>query len=419
MMATTLVAPIPVSTTTKNSAPDNGYAALFVTYITQSLAEALATVRAVEIKLPDEERVQACHILDFGLRATESWPNASALMVTLASYMERSGEWELWQQLLTRAIATAQQLGDVTHEITLTALLARLYQRRGEAPAMVRAYRRVIRLARRHNHRFELARACSNLGYHFIEQGNLWRSELLSYYALAIFTELQSNHGRAHTHNHLGILLTRQYEWAKAEEHLLAACTIWQKSQDQYGLMRGHGNLGFLYAQTARYADSIYHSTLALELAERLGEAPLIGDFAANLSFSQLKFGNIQKAKALMERAETVFTKFADQLGLARIAHTKGLIAIHEKSYIQAQTYITYALNTLTEYYFLIQVKFTNIELALRLQNYVVAQQELTESEIWITKHLTGNAVQFYWDRLVECRRCLAQAITHGQEDVH
>ena len=186
-------------------------------YINRSLAEALATVRAVATKLPDEERVQACHILDFGLRATESWPSTSVLMVALASYMERSGQWESWQQFLERAIATAQRLGDTDHEITLTALLARLYQRRGDASVMVRAYRRVIRLARRYGNRYELARACSNLGFHFIEQGYLWRAEQLNYYALTTFTELQSNHGRAHTHNHLGILLTRQYEWAKAE----------------------------------------------------------------------------------------------------------------------------------------------------------------------------------------------------------
>lgn len=397
---------------TENSPPENAYATLFLTYINQSLAESLATVRAVETKLPDEERVQACHVLDFGLRATESWPNASALMVALASYMERSGQWESWQQFLERAIATAKRLGDTDHEITLTALLARLYQRLGDAPVMVRAYRRVIRLARRYGNRYELARACSNLGFHFIEQGYLWRAEQLNYYALTTFTELQSNHGRAHTHNHLGILLTRQYEWAKAEEHLLAACTIWQKSQDQYGLMRGHGNLGFLYNETARYAEGIYHSTLALELAESLGEEPLISDFAGNLSFSQLKLGNVAAAQALADRTEAIFTQFADQRGLAHTAHTRGLIALHEKNYVQAQAHIDYALSALTEPYQIIQVKFTKIKLEIHLQNYQVARQVFAEIENLLTKHLPRNALPFYADQLTACRRWLEEGAT-------
>lgn len=404
--------PTPEPIRSPDSPTENVYTSLFLRYLDQSLTEALTTVRAVAGRLPEEERVQACHVLDFGLRTAESWTSAKALTIALATYMERSGQWESWQQLLERAIATAQRLGDADHEITLTALLARLYQRRRETPAMVRAYRRVIWLARRHNHRFELARACSNLGYHFIEQGSLWRAEQLSYYALAIFTELQSNHGLAHTHNHLGILWTRQYEWAKAEEHLLAACTIWQKSQDQYGLMRGHGNLGFLYNETTRYADSIYHSTLALELAESLGEAPLLGDFAANLSFSQLKLGNIAAAQALADRAEAVFTQFADQHGLARIAHTRGLIALHEKKYTEAQAHINYALSALAESYQIIQVQFTKIKLEIYLQNYQVARQVFAEIENLLTKRLPRNVLPFYAAQLAACRRWLEEGVT-------
>ena len=400
----------------ENSAPENAYATLFLTYINQSLAESLATVHAVATKLPDEERVQACHILDFGLRATESWPSTSVLMVALASYMERSGQWESWQQFLERAIATAQRLGDTDHEITLTPLLARLYQRRGDASVMVRAYRRVIRLARRYGNRYELARACSNLGFHFIEQGYLWRAEQLNYYALTTFTELQSNHGRAHTHNHLGILLTRQYEWAKAEEHLLAACTIWQKSQDQYGLMRGYGNLGFLYHETANYRDAIYYSTLAIELAERLGEEPLTGVFAINISAGNLHTGDLQKAQEFALRAQAVFEKYSDQFGLAQIAHMHGLIAIEEKEFLQAQRYINYALNGLTEHYFLVQAKFTKVQVEIQLHNYTVAEQALDEIEALLTKHFADNALQFYADKLRENRHRLAQAFSSTPE---
>lgn len=386
----------------------NGYAALFFAYISRSLDEALATVRAVQSRLADEERVQACHVLDYGLRAAESWSGARDLTIALATYMERGGHWEIWQQFLERAIDAAQARHDTEHEITLTALLARLYQRRGDAQAMARYYHQVMRLARRSGNRFELARACSNLGYHYIERGHLWRAEVLSLSALAIFDELDSNHGRAHTHNHLGVLFTRQYDWEKAKKHLLAACAIWQTTQDQFGLMRGYGNLGFLYNEIGNYEDGLYYSALALDLAERLGEAPLIGAFAANISQASLKTGNVQKAKQFASLAEKTYRNYSNQHGLAQIAHTYALIAIHEKDFSKAQQYINEASAGLTEYYFLVQVKLTELELAKQLQNYEFARQAINEIETLINEHLAGSALDFYSAKLSESRRCLA-----------
>ncbi len=395
-----------------NGVVDNSYATLFFAYISRSLDEALATVRAVSSRLADEERLQACHVLDYGLRAAESWTGARDLTIALATYMERGGHWEIWQQFLERAIAAAQERHDLDHQITLTALLARLYQRWSKSAAMVQSYRRVIRLARRGNNRYELARACSNLGYHYILTGNLWRAELLSHYALAIFNELDSNHGRAHTHNHLGILFTRQYDWVKAKEHLLAACAIWQTSQDQFGLMRGYGNLSFLYHETENYREAIHYSTLAIELAERLGEEPLAGVFAMNISVGNLNIGDLQKTKEFAALAQTIFEKHSDRFGLAQIAHVNSLIAIEEKDFLQAQRYIDYALNELKERYFLVQVKFTKVKIEIQLRNYAIAEQVLGEIETLLTKHLAVNALQFYSDKLKEYWHRLAQALS-------
>lgn len=390
---------------------ENNYATLFFDYIRRSLDEALEGVRAVQNRLADEERVQACHVLDYGLRAAESWTSARDLTVALATYMERGGHWEIWQHFLERAIAAAQRRHDIQYEITLTALLARLYQRWSKPTAMVQSYHKVIRLARRSGNRYELARACSNLGYHYILTGNLWRAEVLSYHALAIFNELESNHGRAHTHNHLGILFTRQYNWVKAKEHLLMACAIWQATQDQFGLMRGYGNLGFLYNEIEKYEDGLYHSTLALELAERLGEEPMTGVFMMNISLDYLKLGNVQKAKECANHATKIFEKYSDKLGLAQITHISGLIEIYNNNYTKALNYVVEAISMLIDHYYLIQVRFTKIELEIQLHNLMAAKQELSEIETLLTKHLADSALQFYTDRLTTIRRRLEQAI--------
>jgi tetratricopeptide (TPR) repeat protein len=77
--------------------------------------------------------------------------------------------------------------------------------------------------------------------------GYLWQAEVLCCHALAIFKQLESRHGQAHTDNHLGLLYIDRYLSAEARQHLERACALWQAIPDPNGLMRGYINLGMLY----------------------------------------------------------------------------------------------------------------------------------------------------------------------------
>jgi tetratricopeptide (TPR) repeat protein len=123
-------------------------------------------------------------VLDYGLRMADAWPHALDLTVALAPYVERSGQWETWRQQLQRAIALAEQQQDVASKLQLLMLAARLSQRQGRLAETIAAYRRVIRLARQAGNHYEAARACSNLGYLFIDMGRFWCSEILCRAAL-------------------------------------------------------------------------------------------------------------------------------------------------------------------------------------------------------------------------------------------
>ena len=107
-----------------------------------------------------------------------------------------------------------------------------------------------------------------------------------------------------------------------AKQHLTAACNIWETMQDQAGLMRGHGNLGYLCIETSEFVDAIYHSRIALELAQMSGEESLAGSFAANLTLGYLKTDKIKQAKEFAEFTEKIFKTYSDKLGLAQIWHT-------------------------------------------------------------------------------------------------
>lgn len=330
---------------TTTVAADNSYAALFLAYVNDGLAEALTTVRAVESRLPEEERVQACHILDFGLRTTTTWLPARDLAVALAPYVERSGDWGNWNQQLQRAIDLAEQIQDMDGKLRLMVFVARLAQRQGRLTETIYYYRRVIRLARRSGNRFEEARACSNLGYLFTETGRFPRAEILCQHALVIFTDIQSNHGMAHTHNHLGLLYTRQRRYVPAEEHLKAACMIWQQMGDSHSLFHGNVNLGLLYSQREQPDEALNHFDLALQSAELSGEAIGIARVWNNIGLVHLNLRNFRLAEQYIRKAQSLFSQISDYGELAKTHHNLGLTYQHLEKWQDALAHLEMALS--------------------------------------------------------------------------
>ena len=314
-------------------------------YINRSLAESLATVRAVETKLPDEERVQACHVLDFGLRTKTTWLQARDLVIGLAPYVERSGEWENWNQQLQRAIDLAEQLEDMDGKLGLMVLVARLAQRQGRLAETIYYYRRVIRLARRTGNRFQEARACSNLGYLFCETRRFVRSEVLCQHALTIFTKLQNDHGLAHTHNHLGLLYTRQKHYTSAEHHLHLACTLWKRMGDNHSLFYGNMNLGILFLEIDHSNESLQYLDSALQIAEKSGEVVSIARVWNNIGSVYLKLHHFKLAEQYFVKAQSLFLQVGDNSELAKTHYNLGLTYQHLEQSQDAINHLETALS--------------------------------------------------------------------------
>lgn len=304
-------------------------------------------LKNLDVSVLDRERNRILKNITLGLDLQPLWPLVKALVLAFAPYMERRGFWDTWHSVLEQAIRMAQRADDREAETTLTAFLARLCQRMSRTADVVRHYRRVIQLARQTDNRFEEARACSNLGYLYIDGRRWWRSEVLSQHALAIFEELGSTHGRAHTNNHLGLLYTRTKSWKKAEAHLHAAKAIWEGMDDLHGIMRAHGNLGLLYNEMDQLLDAIEHSKLALHYATITGEESISGTFMINIAVSHRKQGNRSIAQYFAEKAEKIFLKFSDRLQLAYVWHQLALLHLQhgmqsEAEYYKVQTIAIY-----------------------------------------------------------------------------
>jgi len=244
--------------------------------------------------------------------------------------MERRGHWERWSQILHTAIANAQMTDEPSRLPPLALSHARLLSRQIRYRESISAYSNAIKLANRTNDDFSKARAWSNLGYLFIELDQWWRAEILCCYALQIFESMQSKHGQAHTHNHLGILYTRQCKWGAAWEHLEKAIGLWQKMNDKQGLLLGNLNLGKLANDMRMEEIEPPHPAASyLEQVIRDGEQAedevMVAVARMNLGIVHKLDENFDEAARLFRKSEHVFERYGDLLNIALISDNLGV----------------------------------------------------------------------------------------------
>jgi tetratricopeptide (TPR) repeat protein len=331
------------------------------------------------------------------------WPTTHQLVTNFSPYMERRGHWDVWRRVLHRAIKTASSISDKAALINLSALLARLLSQQGRFREARHHYWQTIQMARQTGDRFNEARACSNLGYYYVEHGQWLRAEVLCCHALKIFTQIGSDHGLAHTENHLGCLYSRQEQWDKGEQHLKRACATWQKTDDKHGLMRGYINLSLLYVSTHRPDEALTSLTKALLYAQLTGDELTIGTSYLNIGFAYRLKKKYAEAEAYIRKAERIFQHHANARGLALVQDNLGLIDLEQQQWPEAESHLKTALEAWRK----LGSKYNEIQVIIYLAEAEIAQGNqqqtgawLDEAEQLLARHDSAKRFQSLWTRI-------------------
>jgi len=339
-------------------------------------------VKTVDVAILDQKRANILRAISLGFELDAAWAEVKELVQCFSRYMERRGNWEVWYDILHRALETAIRLNDQAGEVSLSSLLGRLSQRQSRPKQVIYHYRRAIRLARQTNDELELARACSNLGYYYIDAGHWWRSKKLCCHALTIFHALHYDHGLAHTHNHLGILFVRRQLWDLAEQHLRCACEFWQAMGDEHSLIYGFENLGMLYYEMGQPSKALTYLDQALRLVNSTGEQAEIGSIWNNMGLAYRENGDFEKAVFFANKAETVFRRYANRFNLARVWGNLGLVYQKQRKWDLAGQYFADSLaayQTLNNYRDQATVLAHLIEIELATHNLPAAKRRLQQ----------------------------------------
>jgi tetratricopeptide (TPR) repeat protein len=244
----------------------------------------------------------------------------------------------------------------------------------------VAVYRRVIHLSRRLGDSFGEARACTNLGYFYVDQGYLYRAEVLCCHALTLFDQINNHYGLAHTENHLGALYLRQHAWDKAQYHFERACQFWELLNNQNGLMYGYMNLGVLYVYTKQADQALLFSEKALDRARNAGGELDVGNIYINMGLAHQLKGDLATAEKLTWQAEAIFRRFSNLIGLAHAHENLGLIYLEQQKWPETGLHLAEALaawRTLGN-------KHNEIQTAGYLAKYELARGNFQEAKLWL-----------------------------------
>jgi tetratricopeptide (TPR) repeat protein len=338
---------------------------------------------ATDVTALDSERERIVRAIVFALDLEAlAWSSGCKLIELFSPYMERRGQWEIWNYVLRRAIQVAERIEDGSGVVNLSALLARLSFRQSRFKEAISFYRRTIRTARQIGDRFNEARACSNLGYHYGDKGYWYRAEVLCCHALRLFEEMDNDHGLAHTENHLGFLYIWLGRWDQARQRLERACAIWQTMGDQYGLMSGFVNLGLLHVKIGQPAEALFYSTKALHQARLTGEEIEIGKIYMNMGLAYLLRGEFNQAERYTRQAEIIFRRFFNSPGLADVLENWGVIYLEQQKWSEAVEYLEKA----TEAWQALNNKHDELQTIIYLGRCELARGNPHRANIWLKK---------------------------------
>lgn len=353
--------------------------------------------------------------ISFGLEQPKVWSATYKLLIESASVAEKSGIIEQWIALLNHAVDAAQTLEDMPAQINITAVLGRFTQLQSRFKQSINYYRRMLMLARQETDRYSEARALTNLGYTYIEQGHWWRAEVLCHFALSIFQQLNNQHGQAHTQNHLGILYTRKHSWTDAKRHLEQACDIWRTTADKEGLLYGTINLGLLYNEMISPEDALPYLFDALELTKEQNTNSLTSTIYTNLGIAYRLLGKPETAFSYAKKAEAECRKSTNLSGIALALDNMGLACIDLQRWADAQQYLTNALELwrqLQNNHNIVRTELYFLELELAQNHNSKASERLASLEClnqqsnWFSQYsVLYQEFTMYRNRLRQLRR--------------
>lgn len=239
-----------------------------------------------------------------------------------------SGQTEVADAHLERAIAAAREAGDRTSEGSALGLRGLLMAERGRLAEARDLGEQALRLSREAGSRTSEASALVNLGYLDAHEGRIESARARYGEAIAIARDAGNLVSLALAHLNLGNLQIDAGETASARASYEAALALTLECGDRRGEAILRANLGFLHAEQGRVPEAREHFAAALDLSRTMGDRRAAGFAWGRLGLLDADAGVHAAARENLTRALALHREVSFRAGQPH--HLAGLARIED-----------------------------------------------------------------------------------------
>ena len=259
------------------------------------------------------------------LQEPAAWQSGLDLLSALWPYIELSGKWLQWQELLEQALAVSRQAGQRDDEAYLLLKLGELARILGDFPTALARQQSALDLWRELGDPLGTGRALVTMSQVYLATGNQVAAESCCRDGIAILQDLDAPGELAVGFNNLGIICQEQGREDEAMAHYEQAAQLFQLTGNVRGQAKLANNLGRVYQSQAHLEQAAGCFQQAIVLYRQVGDDIHVARTQVNLGIVLYENGQVGEALALHQEVEPVFRRLGDRPWTARVVNNEGV----------------------------------------------------------------------------------------------
>lgn len=259
---------------------------------------------------------------------TQYYDALSSILNRLGAVYYNQGDWERATQVVERALAIRESLGDILGVARSSNNLGILKRNSGEWQSALENYQRGLQILEKIGDSEGIAIAHTNIGNVYIDTGDWEKAEANLRQSFEIAQRIANPYEIAQAHLNLGRLYLSQQLWERAQSHLDAAIALYKQAGarassgliDAY-LLQGQLCLEQGKVKAAAEWGTQSHTLLHEVTGKTTGESPEWGRYEQLVGRITAAQEDTAQALEHLKQAKTIFEASRTHLEVGRTAH--------------------------------------------------------------------------------------------------
>jgi signal transduction histidine kinase len=236
--------------------------------------------------------------------------------------------------------------------------------------------------------------------------------------AKTIYQKTNNTYGLTSILNIQGLIELQQAHFPEALHSFQQVFSLGERSNDLYSMANALNNMAMVYERTNDPRNAVYNGFRSLEIRKKIGDPLFIGESYLEIGNAYFRLSKNDSARFFLLEALPIFKKLNADRNIGSVYNTLGIINLSEKRYHSAKVQFENAieiLKPLAEVHLYLPIQINLGLVNYHLGNYPLAEKLLVKSQQLgqEVKDVRNEIVALQWlSQVLEKQNKFAQALT-------